>query len=101
MGQCIRGRWAADPLAGREVNKKSDLPVSGVAVLVDVNLDAFGAAGLLGLSVAVLLVDVDFLAVLLLLRLLGAALAVFKYTDVLGVGFAAFSRSLSRLIDVD
>lgn len=70
--------------------------VSRVAVLVDVDLYTLGAAGLLGLSVAVLLVDVDFLAVLL-----GAALAVFKNTDVLGVGLAVLARSLSRLIDVD
>jgi hypothetical protein len=79
---------------GCEVNKKkSDLPVSGVAVLVDVNLYAFGATGLgrLGLSVAVLL----------LLLLLGAALAIFEDTDVLGVGLAAFNGSLSRLVDVD
>jgi hypothetical protein len=65
-------------------------------VLVDVDVYALGAAGLLGLSVAVLLVDVDFLAVLL-----GAALAIFKDTDVLGVGLAVFNGTLSRLVDVD
>lgn len=65
-------------------------------MLVDVDFYAFGAADLLGLLVAVLLVDVDFLAVLL-----GAAVAVFKHTDVLGVGLAVLDRSLSRLIDVN
>lgn len=75
------------------------IAVSRVAVLVDVNLYAFGAADLLRLPVAVLLVDVDFLAVLL--GLLGTALAVFKDSYFLGVGVAVLSRSLSRLIDVD
>lgn len=72
--------------------------VSGVAVLVgvDVNLYAFAATGLLRLSVAMLLVNVNLFAVLL-----GAALAVFENSDVLSVGVEALSRSLGRLFDVD
>lgn len=81
-------------MAGKQ---EINLPVSRVAVLlVDVNLYAFRATCLFRLPVAVLLVDVDFLAVLL-----WAALAVFKDSDVLSVGFTVLNRSLSRLVDVN
>ena len=100
----VGGRW----LARWQVNKrKKHVPVLGVAVLVDVNLYTLSAtdvvwlrAGLeLGLLVAVLLVDVDFLAVLVLLG--AALLAVLEDSDVLGVGLAVLRRALSRLIDAD
>ena len=54
-------------------------------MLVDVDLYAFGATDGLGLLVAVLLVDADLLAVLLLLRL-RTRLAIFENSYVLGVG---------------
>ena len=69
-------------------------------MLVDVNLYALNAAGLwLGLSVVVLLVDANLLAVLLgrLLKLLGTALAVLEDSYVLSVGLAVLRRALSRL----
>lgn len=94
------GGWGQRENAGGR--RGPNLPVARVAVcmLVDVYLDAFAATdGLgLGLAVAVLLVDVDLLAVLVLL---GAALAVFENSDVLGVGLTTLSRSFSRLVDVD
>lgn len=109
----MAGWW----LARWQVNKrKKHVPVLRVAVLVDVNLYALGATDVFGLGtglgrllVVVLLVDADFLAVLLgmrlllevLLLLLRAALAVLEDTDVLGVGLAELGRTLGRLVDAD
>lgn len=69
-------------------------------MLVDVDLYAFGATDGLGLLVAVLLVDVNLLAVLVLVRL-RAGLAIFENSYVLGVGLAGLSWALSRLVDAD
>jgi hypothetical protein len=94
------------------------IAVLRVAVLVDVNLYALGATDVFGLGtglgrllVVVLLVDADFLAVLLLgmrllllevlLGLLWATLAVLEDTDVLGVGLAELGGTLGRLVDAD
>lgn len=111
----MAGWW----LARWQVNKrKKHVPVLRVAVLVDVNLYALGATDVFGLGtglgrllVVVLLVDADFLAVLLgmrlllevllLLLLLRAALAVLEDTDVLGVGLAELGGTLGRLVDAD
>lgn len=111
----MAGWW----LARWQVNKrKKHVPVLRVAVLVDVNLYALGATDVFGLGtglgrllVVVLLVDADFLAVLLLgmrllllevlLGLLWATLAVLEDTDVLGVGLAELGGTLGRLVDAD
>lgn len=108
----MAGWW----LARWQVNKrKKHVPVLRVAVLVDVNLYALGATDVFGLGtglgrllVVVLLVDADFLAVLLGMRLLlevllllRAALAVLEDTDVLGVGLAELGGTLGRLVDAD
>jgi uncharacterized membrane protein len=111
----VAGWW----LARWQVNKrKKHVPVLRVAVLVDVNLYALGATDVFGLGtglgrllVVVLLVDADFLAVLLLgmrllllevlLGLLWATLAVLEDTDVLGVGLAELGGTLGRLVDAD
>ena len=111
----MAGWW----LARWQVNKrKKHVPVLRVAVLVDVNLYALGATDVFGLGtglgrllVVVLLVDADFLAVLLLgmrllllevlLELLWATLAVLEDTDVLGVGLAELGGTLGRLVDAD
>ena len=111
----MAGWW----LARWQVNKrKKHVPVLRVAVLVDVNLYALGATDVFGLGtglgrllVVVLLVDADFLAVLLLgmrllllevlLGLLWATLAVLEDTDVLGIGLAELGGTLGRLVDAD
>lgn len=96
---CIRGGWRLVEAETRWHKSKQGEDSLVTGLCVDVDLYVLAAGGLLGLLVAVLLVDADLFAqMLLLLGALGlAVLALLENTDVFGVGLAA----LSRLLDVD